>query len=311
MSAVLMGDLGAFSIGVLPMMNSALGPSIAYQANSLVSNLRANGLSQDKAALAAADVKGAVDQIGMVQRGPANKAAITAALQERISADVAAGKLSADDAAAVFKTFEEMDPAKQNGGPSQKGPPPSADGAGPALTKEEVDAQIAQLGTANSERLETLKKISSNFAAADTNSDGKVSRDEANAYLQSTGDSTGRPPQAEGAGGPPPKGGAGGPPPKGGVGAGGGGQDSSNKTVLSETTTVSGSLQTTTTLYTDGTSETKTQTVTAAATNSDTYSKTAITDLLKTSATPDSSASMVQNYLSSFKPGSLFDILVQ
>ena len=182
----------------------------------------------------------------------------------------------------------------------QKGPPPSADGAGPALTKEEVDAQIAQLGTANSERLETLKKISSNFAAADTNSDGKVSRDEANAYLQSTGDSTGRPPQAEGAGGPPPKG-----------GAGGGGQDSSNKTVLSETTTVSGSLQTTTTLYTDGTSETKTQTVTAAATNSDTYSKTAITDLLKTSATPDSSASMVQNYLSSFKPGLLFDILVQ
>ena len=193
----------------------------------------------------------------------------------------------------------------------QKGPPPSADGAGPALTKEEVDAQIAQLGTANSERLETLKKISSNFAAADTNSDGKVSRDEANAYLQSTGDSTGRPPQAEGAGGPPPKGGAGGPPPKGGAGASGGGQDSSNKTVLSETTTVSGSLQTTTTLYTDGTSETKTQTVTAAATNSDTYSKTAITDLLKTSATPDSSASMVQNYLSSFKPGSLFDILVQ
>ncbi len=303
------------------MMISAVSPSIAYQANPLLANLRANGLTPDKAIVAANDVKGAIQQIGMVQRGPANKAAITAALQERISADVASGKLSAEDAAAVFKTFEQMDPAKQKG----QRPPVGGAGAGPALTKEQIDAQIAQIGAADAQRLETLKTISRNFTAADANSDGKVSRDEAQTYLRTTEDPNRRPPQGEGdgappadeAGGPPPKDGAGGPPPRGAGGpppkggAGGGGQDSSNKTVLSETTTVNGSLQTTTTLYTDGTSETKTTAATAKALASDTYSKAAITDLLKNAATPDSAAAKVQNYLSSLTPGSLFDILVQ
>ena len=301
------------------MMISAVSPSIAYQGVSLVSNLRANGLTPDKAILAATDVKGAVQQIGMVQRGPANKAAITAALQERISADVAAGNLSAADAAAVFKTFEEMDPAKQTRGSGRKGPPPSADGAAPSLTKEQIDAQIAQLGAAASQRLAMLKTISANFTAADANTDGKVSHDEAQAYLRKTQDPSQRPPQgeapdgpppADGAGGPPPKDGAGGPPPRGAGGpppqGGGGGQDSSTKTVLSETTTVSGSLQTTTTLYTDGTSETKTSAATSDSTKS-IYTKTAITDPVK----GDTGASKVQSYLSAMEPGSLFDFLVQ
>ena len=303
------------------MMISAVSPSMAYQGASLVSNLRANGLTPDKAILAATDVKGAIQQIGMVQRGPANKAAITAALQERISADVAAGTLSADDAAAVFKTFEQMDPAKQTGGAGRKGPPQSANGAAPSLTKEQIDAQIAQLGAADSQRLAMLKTISANFTAADANTDGKVSRDEAETYLRKTQDPSQRPPQgdapdgpppADGAGGPPPKDGAGGPPPRGaggpppGGGGGGGGQDSSTKTVLSESTTVNGSLQTTTTLYTDGTSETKTSAVTSEATTS-IYTKSAATEPAK----GDTGASKVQSYLSAMEPGSLFDFLVR
>ena len=128
------------------MMISSISPSMVSQTNALVSNLRANGLTPNKAILAATDVKGAIQQIGMVQRGPANKAAITAALQERISADVAAGNLTADDAAAVFKTFEEMDPARQVGGSGAKARAPRAEGDAPSLTKEQIDAQIAQIG---------------------------------------------------------------------------------------------------------------------------------------------------------------------
>ncbi len=308
------------------MMISSVSPSMVYQANPLVSNLRANGLTPNKAILAATDVKGAIQQIGMVQRGPANKAAITAALQERISADVAAGNLTANDAAAVFKTFEEMDPAKQVGGPGAKAKPPRAQGDAPSLTKEQIDAQIAQIGAVDSQRLAMLKDISNHFTAADVNADGKVSHDEAQTYLRKNqdpsrqppegetpdgpppADGAGGPPPADGAGGPPPKDGAGGPPPRGG-GGGGGGQASSNKTVLSESTTVIGSLQTTTTLYTDGTTETKTEAVSADALST-TYSKASVTDQLKAGASANTGDVKVQSYLSSITPGSLFDFLV-
>ena len=306
------------------MMISSISPSMVYQSSPLVSNLRANGLTADKAILAAADVKGAIAKIGMVQRGPANKAAITAALQEQISADVASGKLSATDAAAVFKTFEAMDPAKQKGGAGAKAPPAAGDA--PDLTKAEIDAQIAQLGVADSQRLAMLSKISDNFTAADTNSDGKVSRAEAEVYIQQTSDgSGGQPgqdgagdPPPDGAGGPPPQGaggkkGAGGPPPAGGGGGGGGGQSSTTKVVLSETATVIGNLQTTTILYTDGSSETKTAAVSADAMSS-TYSKASVTDAAKTSANANGASSTgadkVQSYLSAITPGSLFDFLV-
>ena len=298
------------------MMISSVSPSMVYQANPLVSNLRANGLTPNKAILAATDVKGAIQQIGMVQRGPANKAAITAALQERISADVAAGNLTADDAAAVFKTFEEMDPARQVGGSDAKTRAPRPEADAPSLTKAQIDAQIAQIGAVDSQRLAALKTISNDFTAADVNADGKVSHDEAQTYLRKNQDPSQRPPQgdspdgpppADGAGGPPPKDGAGGPPPRGG--GGGGGQASSNKTVLSETTTVVGSLQTTTKLYTDGTSETKTEAVSADALST-TYSKASVTDLLKAGATANNGDAKAQAYLSSITPGSLFDFLV-
>ena len=303
------------------MMISSISPSMVYQANPLVSNLRANGLTAEKAIMAAADVKGAIQEIGMVQRGPANKAAITAALRERISADIAAGKLSPEDAAAVFKTFEQMDPAKQKGGVEARKPPREG-GAAPSLTKEQIDAQIAQMAASDSQRLAMFTRISENFGDADADSDGKVSREEADAYLQQTGDGSGRPPRgegpdgpppAEGAGGPPPKDGAGGPPPKGAggpPGGGGGGQSSSEKVVLSETSTVVGSLQTTTILYTDGTSETTTEPVSADAVSS-TYSKASVMDVLKANASANNGDVKVQNYLSSFTPGSLFDFLVQ
>lgn len=278
------------------MMISPISSSMVYQTSPLVSNLRASGLTAEKAILAAADVKGAIEKVGMVQRGPANKAAITAALQERISADVAAGKLTADDAAAVVKTFEAMDPAKRR---EQKGP-----GAG--LTKEQIDAELARIGAADSQRTAMLSKLSENFSAADANGDGKLSREEAQAYLQQGGEGAG-PQHAEGQGR---RGrGAGGPPPGGGAG-GAGGQSSQTKTVLSESSVVIGALKTTTTIYTDGTSETKTQAVSADVT-SKAYDNGAAKAYGAQAGDAGAGAMKPQAYLSSLKPGSLFDFLVQ
>ena len=122
------------------------------------------------------------------------------------------------------------------------------------------------------------------------------------------------PPDAAGA---PPAKGAHGPRPKGG-GGGGGGQGSASKTVLSESTTVTGALQTTITVYTDGTSDTKTEAAsTSAASTSNMYSKSSITaqgnanQASANGAAANNGAAKVQTYLSTIQPGSLFDFLVQ
>ena len=213
------------------MAVASVNASMPYQSASLVSNLKANGLTAEKANLAAADVQGAIQQVGMAQRGPANKAAITEALQQRISADVASGKLSTSDAAAVYKTFEQMDPAKQNGG----------------------------------------------------------------------------------AGGPPPPEGSA-PPPSKGAGSqhGGAAQDPSTKVILSQTDLVIGNLQTMMIIYTDGTSDTKTQPVSNDAklyTKSSAANGQAIS--VDGNANSNMSGSKVQSYLSTIQAGSLFDLMLK
>jgi len=217
------------------MAVASINASMPYQSASLVANLKANGLTAEKANLAAADVQGAIQQVGMAQRGPANKAAITEALQQRISADVASGKLSTSGAAAVYKTFEQMDPAKQNGG---AGAPPPPDGSAP--------------------------------------------------------------PPSKGAGGP------------NGGGADGAGQDSSTKVILSQTDLVIGNLQTMMIIYTDGTSDTKTQPVSNDAklyTKSSAANGQAIS--VDGNANSNMSGSKVQSYLSTIQAGSLFDLMLK
>jgi len=217
------------------MAVASINASMPYQSASLVANLKANGLTAEKANLAAADVQGAIQQVGMAQRGPANKAAITEALQQRISSDVASGKLSTSDAAAVYKTFEQMDPAKQNGG---AGAPPPPDGSAP--------------------------------------------------------------PPSKGAGGP------------NGGGADGAGQDSSTKVILSQTDLVIGNLQTMMIIYTDGTSDTKTQPVSNDAklyTKSSAANGQAIS--VDGNANSNMSGSKVQSYLSTIQAGSLFDQMLK
>ena len=213
------------------MAVASINASMPYQPASLVSNLKANGLTAEKANLAAADVQGAIQQVGMAQRGPANKAAITEALQQRISADVASGKLSTSDAAAVYKTFEQMDPAKQNGG----------------------------------------------------------------------------------AGGPPPPEGSA-PPPSKGAGSqhGGAAQDPSTKVILSQTDLVIGNLQTMMIIYTDGTSDTKTQPV---SNDAKFYTKSSAANgqamSVDGNANSNMSGSKVQSYLSTIQAGSLFDLMLK
>ena len=63
-------------------------------------------------------------------------------------------------------------------------PPPPPDDSG--FTKDELSSQISEIGSSDSQRSELMTKIVNNFDAADTDSDGKVSFQEAQAYDQSS-----------------------------------------------------------------------------------------------------------------------------
>lgn len=73
--------------------------------------------------------------------------------------------------------------------PPPDGPPPDdkGDGSDSGLTKDQMTKMASE--SKDSKLSSMLKDVSSNFDAADTNKDGKVSREEAMAYEKSKGDS--------------------------------------------------------------------------------------------------------------------------
>ncbi len=68
-------------------------------------------------------------------------------------------------------------------------PPPPPQGEGPSLSKDELASTLNQIGTSDS-RSNMMSNVLNNFDAADTNSDGKVSFQEAMAYQQSSSSSS-------------------------------------------------------------------------------------------------------------------------
>lgn len=105
------------------------------------------------------------------------------------------GKVTESELSTVLSQLQEQLDGEFNrmrmqggpGGPQGMGgmpPPPPADDAG--FTEEELTAQLEEIGNTDGARSELLSKIVDNFAAADTDGDGKVSFAEAMAYDQST-----------------------------------------------------------------------------------------------------------------------------
>ena len=65
-------------------------------------------------------------------------------------------------------------------------PPPAQGGNDEGFTKDELSSQLKETGSSDSSRSSQISSIVQNFDKADTNTDGKVSFQEAMAYQQST-----------------------------------------------------------------------------------------------------------------------------
>ena len=102
------------------------------------------------------------------------------------------GKVTQDEMTSTFSTLAEaldsqFDQSRvQNGMPPP--PPPAESDTG--FTEEELTSQLSEIGDTDSARSSLISSVLENFSAADTNSDGKVSFQEAMAYQESTSSST-------------------------------------------------------------------------------------------------------------------------
>ena len=83
-----------------------------------------------------------------------------------------------------------MQMAMQAGGMNGMGdmppPPPAQGGNDEGFTKDELSSQLKETGSSDSSRSSLISSVVQNFDKADTNSDGKVSFQEAMAYQQSS-----------------------------------------------------------------------------------------------------------------------------
>jgi hypothetical protein len=91
------------------MAISSLNAVSADTTNPLLSKLEANGLSADKAQVVQDDLSSVLSDSSGTGSGPVDAKSVRAALDQKIDADVASGKLSASDATAVKKTLDQLD----------------------------------------------------------------------------------------------------------------------------------------------------------------------------------------------------------
>ena len=136
------------------MSIASVGSRDAAYSALLSSRLQAQGLSAQKTALVLGDAKVALEKIQSVRGGPPDKAAIRDALESRIDADVASGRLTEADAKTVNYTLDQIDPqgaapAHSQGVGGHKGGGPhggGGEGGGGSANKTELSETVTVTG---------------------------------------------------------------------------------------------------------------------------------------------------------------------
>jgi Ca2+-binding EF-hand superfamily protein len=98
------------------------------------------------------------------------------------------GKVTKQEFTDTLKQLETQLQANANLQAGGMPPPPPANDAG--FTKDELTAQLSEIGSSDSKRSNLISNMIENFDKADTNGDGKVSMQEAMALEQSGSSST-------------------------------------------------------------------------------------------------------------------------
>jgi Ca2+-binding EF-hand superfamily protein len=152
-------------------------PDPAKMADDLFSQLDTSG----KGYIEQSDLESALSGVASTRSGSSASEIFT-----QLDSD-GDGKVTKDElSTSIAKLAESLD-SQYNQSRVQGGmppPPPPSDDQG--FTKDELSSQLTEIGSSDPSRSSLISKIVANFDKADSNQDGKVSFQEAQAYDQST-----------------------------------------------------------------------------------------------------------------------------
>lgn len=175
---------GGYS-GMMAGMANMQRPSSTQMAENLFAQLD----SSNKGYIEKSDLEAAIQ--GISGTGASSTASIDevfASLDSDSDGKVTQNEMAASlqkQMEALESQFQDM--RMQGGMMPPPPPPPSGQQAtDDGFTQDELSTQLSEMGATDGQRAELLTKIVNNFEAADTNSDGKVSFQEAMAYEQSS-----------------------------------------------------------------------------------------------------------------------------
>ena len=140
-----------------------------------------------KGYLEKSDLSTAFSQISSSSTSSSNSASVDdvfAKLDSDSDGKVTEDELSSGLDALASELDAQFNQMRMSGAMPPPPPPPSDSDTG--FTQDELESQLSEIDSSDSQRSDLLNKIVANFDTADTNSDGKVSFAEAQAYDQST-----------------------------------------------------------------------------------------------------------------------------
>ncbi len=140
--------------------------------------------------LSKSDLQSALDKVSASSSSSSSSSSSVDTLFSQLDTD-GDGKVTKQEFTDTLKKVaEQLDDqamrSRMSAGMPPPPPPPDGDGGDSGFTKEQLTSQLSEIGSSDSTRSALLTKIVENFDQADTNSDGKVSFQEAMAYDQST-----------------------------------------------------------------------------------------------------------------------------
>ena len=163
-------------------------PSSEQMASDLFSKLDTSG----KGYIQESDLETALSGLSSSSSSTSGSSSSASEIFSQLDTDGDGKVTKAEMTSSFEKLAEELDnqfdQSRMQSAMGNMPPPPPQDDAG--FTQEELESQLSEIGTTDSQRSSLISKVVENFDAADTNSDGKVSFQEAKAYDESTNSST-------------------------------------------------------------------------------------------------------------------------
>ncbi|HWT53241.1 MAG TPA: EF-hand domain-containing protein [Rhodocyclaceae bacterium] len=169
---------------------SSIGSNAMMMYGSSRSSTKANALAEELFAKIDSNKQGYIEKSDLQSAisGTDNDSDVDA-LFSQLDSD-GDGKVTEDEFTNVLSQLnQQFDQMRMQGGMP---PPPPPQGQDSGFTKDELTAQLEEIGSSDSKRSSLISNIVNNFDAADSDGDGKVTFQEAMAFDQSSnGTSTG------------------------------------------------------------------------------------------------------------------------